>query len=156
MAARDKKARELMRLRRALARAEQAVAEAERQLLSPHQLCASDLEILARLARKGRQRVNALAQRVGLTSGSITTAVQRLLKRGLVETQRDTADKRVVWVETTAEGQFLARELSAQRTSRFEEVLETWSTREQAILTNFLKRLRRDAQGTEPGGTSGG
>ena len=145
MAGRDKKAREILRLRRALTRAEQTLADAERSLLAPHQLCASDLEILERLTRKGRERVNALAPRVGLTSGSMTTAVQRLRKRDLVSTRRDLTDKRVVWVEVTAAGQTLADKLTKQRAALLGELFEAWSAREQAILANFLKRLRKDA-----------
>jgi MarR family 2-MHQ and catechol resistance regulon transcriptional repressor len=144
MAGPDKKAREILRLRRALTRAEQALAEAERALLAPHQLCASDLETLERLAQKGPTRVNALAPRVGLTSGSMTTAVQRLRKRELVRTQRDLADKRVVWVEVTPTGRALAADLLDQRAALLGELFVAWSGREQAILANFLKRLRKD------------
>ena len=146
MAGRDKKAREILRLRRTLTRAEQALAEAERALLAPHHLCASDLEILERLARKGSERVNALAPRVGLTSGSMTTAVQRLRKRELVSTERDLRDKRVVWGEATTAGKNLANKLTAQRAELLGELFEAWSGREQAILAGFLKRLRKDAQ----------
>ena len=145
MAGREKKAREILRLRRALMRAEQTLAEAERELLAGHQLCASDFEILERLVRKGSDRVNALAPRVGLTSGSMTTAVQRLFKRGLVETRRDTEDKRVVWVEVTATGRELTAELSLERAELLTAVFDDWSGREQAILANLLKRVRKDS-----------
>ena len=145
MAGREKKAREVLRLRRVLMRAEQALAEAERDLFAAHQLCASDFAILERLARKGRDRVNALAPRVGLTSGSMTTAVQRLRKRALVETERDTLDRRVVWVDSTSAGRELATKLSSERSELLLDVFGAWSGREQAILANFLKRLRKDA-----------
>ena len=44
----------------------------------------SDFAVLEVLLHKGAQPVNAIGEKVMLTSGSITTAVQRLEKRGLV------------------------------------------------------------------------
>ena len=146
MAVPDKKERELLRLRRNLNRAEQEFEDLERELLSSANLCASDLEILDRLTRKGDHPVNTLAPRVGLTSGSMTTAVQRLLRRGLVATRRDDKDKRVVWVSVTDEGQKLATRTNAARAKTLKGVFDGWTSREQDLLFSLLKRLRKDAQ----------
>ena len=75
----------------------------------------------------------------------MTTAVQRLFKRGLVETRRDTQDKRVVWVEVTATGRELTAELSLERAELLTAVFDDWSGREQAVLANLLKRVREDS-----------
>ena len=83
----EKDWREMFRLRRAIVRAEQSLSEIDREIL-PHGLCESDVAILERLARKGARPVNGLARQVGLTSGSMTSAVKRLHRRGLVETKR--------------------------------------------------------------------
>ena len=146
MAVPEKKGRDLLRLRRSLTRAEQALESLERTLLSANGLCPSDLEILERLQRKGARPVNTLASRVGLTSGSMTTAVQRLRRKELVETSRDPKDKRVVWVSITGAGKKLASRTSAARTALLAEVFGPWSGREQAVLTSFLRRLRKDAE----------
>ena len=79
----EKDWREMFRLRRAIVRAEQSLSEIDREIL-PDGLCESDLAILERLARKGARPVNGLARQVGLTSGSMTSAVKRLHRRGLV------------------------------------------------------------------------
>ena len=70
----EKDWREMFRLRRAIVRAEQSLSEIDREIL-PDGLCESDLAILERLARKGARPVNGLARQVGLTSGSMTSAV---------------------------------------------------------------------------------
>jgi MarR family 2-MHQ and catechol resistance regulon transcriptional repressor len=150
MAIPEKKGRELLRLRRSLNRAEQALEELERELLGSAKLCASDLEILERLSRKGDSPVNTLAPRVGLTSGSMTTAVQRLLRRGLVATRRDDKDKRVVWVSATEEGQKLATRANAARIKALQNLFGDWSSREQDLLFSLLKRVRKDAQSLAP------
>jgi MarR family 2-MHQ and catechol resistance regulon transcriptional repressor len=56
----------------------------------------SDFAVLELLLHKGAQPVNIIGEKILLTSGSITTAVQRLEKRGLVSRERSTTDARVV------------------------------------------------------------
>ena len=140
----EKDWRELFRLRRTIVRAEQALSEIDRANL-PEGLCESDLAILERLARKGARPVNGLAGQVGLTSGSMTSAVQRLLRRGLVETRRDLKDKREVWVSVTREAEEIVDRFSKQRGEALEQVFRKWSERERSVLTNLLRRVRKDA-----------
>ena len=142
----EKEGRELFRLRRAVSRAEQALGEIDRTLLLPEGLCASDLVILERLARKGARPVNGLGRQVGLTSGSMTVAVQRLRRRGLVESRRDLEDKRVVWVSVMPKGEDLVARCSRVRGEVFGRVFDKWSARELSILTNLLKRVKKDAE----------
>lgn len=144
---RQKEQRELLRLRRQVGKTEQALAELDRHLMTEEGICPSDLSILERLSRKGAQTVNGLGQRIGLTSGSITTAVQRLRKRGLVETRREEEDRRVVLVAATGEGRELAKRVNARRTNAFAEIFSLYSERERDLLQNLMKRLRRDTAG---------
>ncbi|MGB0409756.1 MAG: MarR family winged helix-turn-helix transcriptional regulator [Opitutales bacterium] len=65
----------------------------------------SDYAVLEVLLHKGALPVNAIGEKVLLTSGSITTAVQRLEKKGLVRREKSDADARMVLVHLTAEGQ---------------------------------------------------
>ncbi|MCP4731362.1 MAG: MarR family transcriptional regulator, partial [Roseibacillus sp.] len=136
--------REMFRLRRTIVRAEQALSEIDRSIL-PKGLCESDLSILERLERKGARPVNGLARQVGLTSGSMTSAVQRLRRRGLVETRRDLEDKRVVWVSATPEAEKIVESFSQLRGEVLEEVFRKWSERERSVLINLLRRVRKDA-----------
>jgi MarR family 2-MHQ and catechol resistance regulon transcriptional repressor len=142
----DKDWRELSRLRRSIARAEHALSDIDRTLLAPAGLCESDLVILERLARKGARPVNGLGRQVGLTSGSMTTAVQRLLKRDLVKTRRDQEDKRVVWVSATPEAEALVARFNDVRGEVLAQLFDKWSERERSILINLLKRVRKDAE----------
>ncbi len=140
----EKDWREMFRLRRTIVRAEQALSEIDRSIL-PKGLCESDLSILERLERKGARPVNGLARQVGLTSGSMTSAVQRLRRRGLVETRRDLEDKRVVWVSATSEAEKIVESFSQLRGEVLEEVFRKWSERERSVLINLLRRVRKDA-----------
>lgn len=137
----QREGRDLLRMRRSVGKGEQALAELDRLLLSEDGICPSDLSILERLSRKGPQAVNALGRRIGLTSGSITTAVQRLRKRGLISTLRGEKDKRVVSVEVTTAGIDLAKRLTEKRSEALKAIFADWSSRERDLLQSLLKRV---------------
>lgn len=138
--------RDLLRMRRAVGKGEQALAELDRSLLSEDGICPTDLSILDRLSRKGPQAVNALGRRIGLTSGSITTAVQRLRKRDLISTVRDEGDKRVVSVAVTPTGKELAKRLTKRRSEALKSIFSDWSSRERDLLQSLLKRVRKTTE----------
>lgn len=126
-----------------IAETENLLATQERALLSHHKLCASDLVILHRLQKKGSKPVNQLAPKVGLTSGSMTSAVQRLRKRELITTRRDEQDGRKVWVEISKTGKKTLRQLNAEREKLFRPLFSTLSNREKNVLGALLKKLRK-------------
>src|SRR5436305_9354190 len=67
----------------------------------------SDFAVLEVLLHKGPTPVNAIGQRVYLTSGSITTAVDRLEARGLVNRCDHPDDRRARMVHLTSSGREL-------------------------------------------------
>src|SRR5213076_167742 len=54
----------------------------------------SDFAVLEMLLHKGPQPVNEIGRRIELTSGAITTAVDRLESRGLVKRESHDSDRR--------------------------------------------------------------
>src|ERR1700679_4019952 len=87
----------LMKAHRALLR--HAVRSIEPSGLGP-----SDFAVLEVLLNKGPQKVNDIGRRVDLTSGSITTAIDRLARRGLVVRGLDDEDRRSRIVRLTPAG----------------------------------------------------
>lgn len=72
--------------------------------IEPSGLGQSDFAVLEVLLSKGPQKVNDIGRRVDLTSGSITTAIDRLEARGLVAREHDDADRRTRVVRLTPAG----------------------------------------------------
>src|SRR5207237_3289594 len=64
----------------------------------------SDFAVLEMLLHKGPQPVNEIGRRVELTSGAITTAVDRLESRKLVRRESHPGDRRARIVRLTATG----------------------------------------------------
>ena len=67
----------------------------------------SDFGVLEVLLHKGPLPVNVLGQKIRLTSGSISIAIDRLEEKGLVERKDDPDDRRARIVHLTSEGRKL-------------------------------------------------
>ena len=85
-------------------KAHRAIGERATASIADTGICFTDFTILEILLHKGPLPVNTLAARIGLTSGSGTTAIDRLEKRGLVERHSDAADRRTRVVHLTVGG----------------------------------------------------
>ena len=104
-------------------------------------MCLSDFAILEALLHKGPQSVSELGRRIELTSGSMTTAIDRLEARGLV-TRADHATDRRTWViHLTPEGRALISKVFARHEQAMERAMRGLSKSERATLTDLLKRL---------------
>ncbi|QGP92143.1 MarR family protein [Neomoorella glycerini] len=82
--------------------------------------------LLKRLKHGGPLNIGELAEGLGITSSSATTATKRLAKMGLVRRVRQKEDERVVTVELTSAGL---------------EMLEQWASEQRAALASLLMPL---------------
>jgi len=106
----------------------------------------SDFQVLEVLLHKGPTPVNEIGRRVRLTSGSITSAVDRLEAKGLVERQFDTADRRTRVVHLTAAGRKLIGCAFADHERAMERAAAGLSPAERAEAAALLKKLGRYAE----------
>jgi len=109
-------------------------------------MCRSDFGVLEALLHKGPLPVNALGTKVLLTSGSITTAVDRLERRGLVERAGDPKDRRTRIVSLTSAGRKLIRKLFADHEQAMESAVSVLTTNERSTLDRLLRKLGLGAE----------
>lgn len=114
-------------------------------------LGASDFKVLEALLHKGPLPVNVLGRTLLLTSGSITTAVDRLAARGLVARHDDATDRRVRRVELTPAGLALIRPLYARHAADLDEVVAVLTGAERRTLVTLLRKLGRHAESAVAG-----
>lgn len=103
----------------------------------------SEFAILELLLHKGAQKVNEIGRRVHLTSGSITSAVDRLESRGLVARELDAADRRSRIVHLTASGKRHIREVFACHEEALEAATSALTRAERKTLVELLVKLGR-------------
>ena len=106
----------------------------------------SDYAVLEVLLHNGSLPVNAIGEKVLLTSGSITTAVQRLEKKGLVIRERSEGDARVVLVHLTDEGMRLIQEAFTAHAEDLDELFIEFSEDERKQFAGLMLKLSQRSQ----------
>lgn len=104
-------------------------------------LCDSDFRVLATLLAEGPMPVNAIGSEVELTTGSITTAIDRLEAKWLVIRKNHATDRRVRLVELTAKGRRLIEKGKAQHALDLDRALGTLSPADREQLLSLLDRI---------------
>lgn len=128
----------LMKAHRSLAR------HAERSIAA-HDIGWSDFLILEAVLHKGPMQVNEIGRRIQLTSGSITTAVDRLEARGMVVRAADAGDRRAKVVSLTRAGRALITRVFDQHRANLDAAAGALSRAEREALIGLLKKLGKTA-----------
>jgi DNA-binding MarR family transcriptional regulator len=97
------------------------------------------------LARFGALPAGRLGQAVGLTSGALTIAVDRLERAGYVERRHDPADRRRVLVALAPAAERVVA-LFAELRAPTERALGAYSEAELALLDTFLHHASQTLQ----------
>ncbi len=127
-------------------KASRAVEARALQSIAETGLCYSDFAVLEALLHKGPLAVNALGRKVSLTTGSITTAVDRLARRGLVERKDAPRDRRVRLVRLTPDGRELIEPVYRRHSGDLEEVVSVLTLEEPSTLVTLLRKLGKNAE----------
>ena len=127
-------------------RATRAVEARAHRSIEGTGLCASDFAILETLLHKGPLPVSVIGKKVLLTTGSITTAIDRLARRGLVARKDDPADRRVRNVQLTARGRKLIEPAFAAHAEDLERLMSVLTRDERERLVTLLRKLGRGAE----------
>jgi len=126
------------------------------QALIPHaaesiertELGDSDFRVLEALLHKGPLPVNTIGPKVWLTPGSISVAVDRLVKKGLVSRNDHASDRRVRQVELTAKGRALITRGFQEHATAMETAVSVLSKKERLTLLRLLRKLGKHAAET--------
>ena len=127
-------------------KAYKAVEAVDRLSIASTGLCLSDFAVLELLLHKGPQPISRIGQKVLLTSGSITAAIDRLQSRRYVKRERDPDDKRVYRVELTPAGRKVIGSAYAAHARNLDEVIGVLTPEERSSLVRLLKKLGRNAE----------
>jgi DNA-binding MarR family transcriptional regulator len=105
--------------------------------------------LLRLLRRKGPLSISELADVLGVTGSSVTTACKRLEKAGLVTRKRQSDDERMVRVMLTTQGHEQFEAWQQRRRAFLQELLEPLDQEQQATLQGLLERVLQGAEQAE-------
>jgi MarR family 2-MHQ and catechol resistance regulon transcriptional repressor len=101
----------------------------------------SDFGVLEVLLHKGPLPVNTIGGKLRLTSGAITTAIDRLAEKGLVERRDCPGDRRARLVHLTAKGRTLIECAFGRHEEAMAKAASGLSPAERAQAVYLLKKL---------------
>jgi MarR family 2-MHQ and catechol resistance regulon transcriptional repressor len=122
-------------------KAAQAVESYAKGSIVNLELCGSDFAVLEALLHRGALPINEIGKKVLLTSGSITTAVDRLEEKGLVERRAAKDDRRAKIVHLTGDGRKLITRAFAEHVADMERLAGDLTRDERATLIRLLKKI---------------
>jgi MarR family 2-MHQ and catechol resistance regulon transcriptional repressor len=128
------------------------VHEHARDSVAATGLGVTDFAVLKALLFTGPLPINVIGSKVLLTSGSITSAVDRLEAQGLVAREGDPKDRRSSLVRLTVLGRKRIRPASLKHASRMAELVSVLSPFEQRELVRLMKKLGKHAMHSHPAG----
>jgi MarR family 2-MHQ and catechol resistance regulon transcriptional repressor len=133
-------------LRLVLWKAAKAVEKVDRASISETGLHLSDFAIMEVLLHKGPAPIKVIGEKVLLTSGSMTAAINRLVKKGYVKRIQDPSDGRCFYVHLTEIGRGVIESAYAQHAKKLERIAAVLTLAERTELVRLLKKMGKHAQ----------
>lgn len=101
--------------------------------------------------RTGRLQAHTIVSELGMDKGAVSRHLKELRLRGLIETERDEVDARIVWISASETARARAAEATEQWMARLQGLLGTWTEEEAELFSALLDRFSR-ADWTPPRG----
>lgn len=127
-------------------KAVQAIGGYARQGIHEAGLGDSDFRVLEVLLHKGPLPVNTIGPKVNLNPGSISVAVDRLHRKGLVSREESAQDRRVRVVALTVAGKQLVAPVFRKHAAAMKKVFSELTPEELSGLEAALKKAGRRAE----------
>jgi len=102
---------------------------------------ASQFIMLRFLKQCGPAKVSQISRKMQLTPSAITFMTKDLLERDLIERQRDTKDRRVVYISITQEGLEVVEEIEASIRQSTEILLSNLTNLDLSNIVYILEKL---------------
>ena len=129
-----------------LSRASRAIARNAEAGLEGLGIGLTDFAVMELLLNQGPQSINELGRSVLLTSGSISTAVDRLERRGLVVRKQDPEDGRGRIADLTSAGRRVILPACERHEGDMEETMSVLKPAERVELGRLLRKVGLSAE----------
>ena len=133
-------------IRLVLWKAAKAIEKVDRASIVGTGLQLSEFTIMEALLHKGPLPINTIGEKVLLTSGSMTAAINRLEKKGFVRRIQDTSDGRFFHVHLTEIGRIVIKSAYEKHATNLEQVAKGLTEKERREFVRLLKKIGRQAE----------
>lgn len=106
-------------------------------------LSVREMHTIEAIGSKSKRMMSEVAQDLGITVGTLTTSINRLIKKGYVERSRIEEDRRVVLVELTKKGKVANRLHERFHNEMVKEMMNGLLDDEKEVLITSLNKLNK-------------
>lgn len=92
----------------------------------------------------GPMRMKELAQKLGITTGTLTVQIEKLVNAKLIERGAHPDDRRSIVVTLTAEGQKIHRQHNQLHVELVKDLTRYLDANEEAVLLNSLRKMNQE------------
>ena len=138
---------EALRLWLVLMRCHRALSQIAERSIEDAGLCLTDFAALEALLHKGPLTITEIQGKVLLASGSMTAAVDRLEKKGLVVRRPAPIDRRAKVLDLTPEGRRVVKTAFSRHAAELQSAMAVLNPSEKRQLYALLKKLGLFAAG---------
>ncbi len=132
---------ENFRLLESLMRSSECLKRRIALLAEAHCLGLTEFGVLEALSALGPQPIQCIAERILVTSGSMTYIVDKLVGRGLILRAPCERDRRICYLNLTEDGERLLAELMPEHDGVIEDFFGGLEDVEKRVLIGLLRRL---------------
>lgn len=118
-----------------------SVKVAGRKVLRDFDITSSQFDILQKLFFKGEMRLTDLSEELGITKGTASGIVKRLVDYGYVRKTKSQVDKRVYNLSITDEGKEVIEEVINKRVEYIRDIFSVFDESKQKAFLEQLKQL---------------
>ncbi|MBS5951415.1 MAG: MarR family transcriptional regulator [Clostridium sp.] len=106
-------------------------------------LSVREMHTIEAIGSKSKRMMSEVAQDLGITVGTLTTSINRLIKKGYVERSRIEEDRRVVLVELTKKGKVANRLHERFHNEMVKKMMDGLLDDEKEVLIRSLNKLNK-------------
>jgi DNA-binding MarR family transcriptional regulator len=106
-------------------------------------LSVREMHVIESIGKKDQSMMSEVAQDLGITVGTLTTAINKLIKKGYVIRKRIEEDRRVVMVQLTDKGIAAKENHKGFHNEMISSMMLNHTEEEKEILTHSLEKLNK-------------
>lgn len=96
------------------------------------------------LGANGAMRMKELAEKIGITTGTLTVQIDRMEKAGLVTRNAHASDRRAILVDLTNKGLAIYKEHDQLHHRLTDQITAKFSDDERSLLLTFFERINHE------------
>ncbi|MFI4906624.1 MAG: MarR family winged helix-turn-helix transcriptional regulator [Steroidobacterales bacterium] len=128
-------------MRTLITRARSSLLASFDTVLEPFGMTGAQFEVLKNLVRSDNETAASLCRALHYDTGSMTRMLDRLQEKGLVSRERDTGDRRLVFLRLTHAGERLIPKIRPALRRALRRHLAGFKPEEVASLKRYLSRI---------------